>query len=204
MRSPKTMLAVVLLLGAANAARADLIINGTFGTGDFTGWTQAGDTDFTSVLSSGIYPNNLSGDQYHVEAGTLAASTPTNPDVFNLSQSIATVAGQSYTFSFYINETDTTDALNVNTTDAVQVFWNAKSLVNISEFTTNGWQLYSFTETAVSSSTNIQFNLSDYSSYVGLADVSVLAAAPVPLSPTFYSFGLGLLSLLGFRKRDKN
>ncbi len=203
MKASKTILAAVLLLGAENAAHADLIANGTFATGDFTGWTTAGDTLYSGVTSTGIYPNNMPSDQFHVEAGTANPSTPANPDVFNLAQSFESIAGQSYTFSFYINETDTTDALNINTTDALQVLWNENTLLNIAEFTTNGWQLYSFTETAGSSSSNIQFNMSDYSSYVGLADVSVVAVAPVPLSPSFYSFGLGLLSLLGLRKRYK-
>jgi hypothetical protein len=199
MTTSKTILAAVLLLGAANAAHADLIANGTFATGDFTGWTSVGDASYVSIYSStaGIYPNNMPSDQYHVEAGT------SGTNFFDISQSIATTVGQSYTFSFYINETDTTDALNTNTTDALQVLWNGNTLLNISAFTTNGWQLYSFIETAGSSNSSIQFNLSDYSSYVGLADVSVVAAAPVPLSPTFYSFGLGLLSLLGFRTRAK-
>src|SRR5689334_4677324 len=43
------LLAGALLLGMAGRANANLVANGDFETGDFTGWAQFGDTSFSGV-----------------------------------------------------------------------------------------------------------------------------------------------------------
>ena len=50
---PKNLfgLCAVLLIAFACHASANLVTNGGFETGDFTGWTQSGNTGFTSVSS---------------------------------------------------------------------------------------------------------------------------------------------------------
>ena len=175
------ILTVLSLLSLINSAEAGFISNGNFASGNLSGWTTSGDNSYTSVVQSGTLPNNLPGDQYHLEVGTIGGS-------FGLSQSFATVIGQSFTFSFYVDDQYKTDAL--------QVLWDGNSLLNITDFATNGWQLYSFSEVANSTSTSIQFNLSDSSAYLGLADVSVSSgpapAVSVPALPKIYLFGLGL------------
>jgi hypothetical protein len=51
----KWVSAVVLLLLFISAANADLIVNGGFETGDFTGWTQSGWFIDTTNPHSGVY-----------------------------------------------------------------------------------------------------------------------------------------------------
>src|ERR1700724_3978569 len=49
----KILLIIAVLASAALSARAqNLVANPGFETGDFTGWTQFGDTSFTAVATS--------------------------------------------------------------------------------------------------------------------------------------------------------
>jgi hypothetical protein len=78
------ILALVSLLGLGitQSARADLITNGGFETGDFTGWTTSG----TPTVQS-TFPHSGSFDALFSVPGSI-------------SQSLATTAGQSYTIDF--------------------------------------------------------------------------------------------------------
>ena len=78
-----------LAVGAAGPAKAGLVVNGNFGTGDFTGWTLSGDTSGPDYVS-GTFPGPYA-----------AALTTSVSDVF-LSQTLplSTVVGQEYLFSF--------------------------------------------------------------------------------------------------------
>ncbi len=77
------------LAAGANAA-TDRLANGGFETGDFTGWTETGNTDYSGVVSGGAQE----GDFYAVE-GAVGSN-----DV--LSQSFRDVAGRVYTVSGWI------------------------------------------------------------------------------------------------------
>ena len=84
--SAVVILGLVLTGIAGQAARADLVTNGNFATGDFTGWTNSDgsiviDTIFTPPYNSDVYDAAFTGNGI-------------------LSQSLATTAGQEYTLSF--------------------------------------------------------------------------------------------------------
>ena len=82
-----TLMSAILI---SSDARANLVTNGGFETGNFSGWTQGGNTGFTSVdLSighSGIY-----GAKF----GPAGIGT--------ISQNIITTPGQTYEVSFFLN-----------------------------------------------------------------------------------------------------
>lgn len=82
-------------LGSAPASAA-LVVNGDFETGDFTGWTQSGDTSFDSVIDSSNGP--IYDGTYSASLGSIAGST--------LSQVLDVVAGQSYTLTFALANLD--------------------------------------------------------------------------------------------------
>ena len=78
---------------ALPAQAANLVTNGSFETGNFSGWTQTGDTSFTGVFlgpANGRSPTD----------GNDQATFGEVQDVGTLSQDIATIAGAQYTVSF--------------------------------------------------------------------------------------------------------
>lgn len=83
---------LVLFLGtsAAFAEGVNLVNNGGFETGNFTGWTQGGNRIATTVSDS------------TVNTGSFAAALGPVGSDGNLSQTLNTVAGQAYTITFYL------------------------------------------------------------------------------------------------------
>ena len=82
-----------LAIGAAGTAQAgpNLVLNGNFGTGDYTNWALSGDNS-EAFVSSG----QLTGSTFQAALTTSAA------DNGFLMQTLATVAGQQYTYSFLL------------------------------------------------------------------------------------------------------
>ena len=87
------MFFVVVALGISSTASAgNLVTNGSFETGDFTGWTQFGDTSFTGVTGSflGFSPTDGSYQAYF---------GPTQ-GIGGIEQTFSTVPGTNYNISF--------------------------------------------------------------------------------------------------------
>ena len=93
--SPKILLALtaVAALSVAYPAKANLVTNGGFETGDFTGWTQGGDTGFDGVRGqfTGINPHSGS---FQAFLGNLNTGF--------LSQMLALAVGTTYTVDFWL------------------------------------------------------------------------------------------------------
>ena len=83
-------------VGAARPAKADgnLVLNGDFGTGDFTNWTLSGDDSQVFVSSL-----QLSGSSYQASLTTSGMG-----DGF-LTQTLSTTSGQQYLVSFLLGMT---------------------------------------------------------------------------------------------------
>jgi len=106
----RTLLIAAVALGFAAAANANLIVNPSFETGDFTGWSIGGtatsygvDLDGTAISGS-YYSDNVvnirSGDY---AAWGLVAAFATPPVNLVLSQSIDVIAGETYDIGFYLS-----------------------------------------------------------------------------------------------------
>lgn len=69
MKSYLTIVAATLAFAAGSAQAANLITNGSFGTGDLTGWTVTGDQSATAVISPAGVDQTV--DQYELSAGSI-------------------------------------------------------------------------------------------------------------------------------------
>src|SRR5262245_4914753 len=146
---------VAALCGGVRQARADLVVNGGFETGNFNGWTVSGNTGFTGVANG----NSLPGDVNHFGAhsGTYAAFLgPVGSDgQLSQTQTLATVAGQTYTFSFWLASTG-------GQPNDFTAFWDGTQVYSEVDPTSFGvghnYQNHTFTVVATGSSTQITFS----------------------------------------------
>lgn len=175
---------VALLLVVAPMAFAD-ITNGSFETGDFTGWTLGGDTTFDGVSCGG-----------GAQDGSCFAFFGPVGDQGTMSQSFSDTAGAQYTFSFWL-EASGDDPSNFSAS------WNGTSLLSLSDPNTGGvWQQFSFTETGTGSDT-ISFSFRDDPGFIDLDNVSVtpVTTGTTPEPTSLLLLGSGLLMAGGAVRR---
>ena len=192
--------ALLLLTGlvATDPARADLVTNGGFETGDFTGWTVSGNAN------QGMTPDTfvLGGPHSGSYAAFLGAP---NSDGF-LSQDIATTANEKYTVSYYL-AVDTNAAGDSTPNDfsasfGGQTLFSGTNLAvtqsgGFGSYDPSDYTLYTFSAVATGPTSTLQFGFRNDPSEFRLDDVSVVDAGPVPEASTTVSFGLLLMLGLG-------
>jgi hypothetical protein len=182
---PKLLLAltVAALFSVSHLTFANLVTNPGFETGDFTGWTQSGDTSFT-----GVDGNPHSG----TNAGFFG---PTGSNGF-LSQDLATMAGGLYNLSFWLENDDTSGD------NHFEVSWNGSIILSLDNAPQFGYTLFTFTGLSAStSSTPLQFGFFNPPSFWFLDDVSVEAAGgSVPETFSTLWLALPFAGMVGFRR----
>jgi hypothetical protein len=139
-----------------------LVQNGGFETGDFTDWTMNGDTNLTFVSA---YAYAVKSGNYGVVVGT--AGSP-----IYLSQTIPTVAGQSYLVSLWL---DSPDGLTPN---GLTLSWGGNVVCEETNLPAIGWTNLQFVLAASSTNTLLEIIADDDPSDLGLDDISVTAAPP--------------------------
>jgi hypothetical protein len=133
---PKILLALtaVAALSVAYPAKANLITNGGFETGNFTGWTA----DFNGIVlgtSGGVAPHS----------GNFQAAFS---NISSLTQSVATTPGASYTINFFL-------ALASVRPNSFSVSWGGVPIFSLTNQANFG---YTFNVTASTAFTALLFN----------------------------------------------
>jgi hypothetical protein len=183
----------VLATVAVSGASAQIVTNGGFETGDFTGWTQFGNTGFSGVEPVGVH------------SGSFGAFFGPVGSTGGITQALATTSGDSYTFSFWLSN----DGVGQGTT-SFEADWNGASVFTLSNPSTFDYTLESFTETAGSNSTPITFSFQNDPSFWLFDDVSVVDNGPAgstssvtPEPTTMTLMATGLVAMAGIGRRRK-
>jgi hypothetical protein len=187
MRSVLYGLAALAACAACSGrASADLVVNGGFETGNFSGWTTFGDTTFLDVVT------------FPVHSGNFAASMGPIGSIAGIFQNLATVAGQSYVIEFWLQS----DGLTPN---AFQFSWGGVLEENRTNIPSQGFTLETFTLTATSASTELRFGFRNDPGFLGFDDVSVnpVPVNAIPEPATLALAGLGALCLAPFARRKR-
>jgi hypothetical protein len=182
-------LAALLLVATGPARAQELVVNGGFETGDFTGWTQSGNTGATGVDDS-----NPHSGRYAAYLG------PVGSEGF-LSQNLTTVAGGTYTLSYWL-------ANDGGTPSSFRAIINGADLAGSGLTDPSGFAYtqYAFDFVATGTATSLSFGFRQDPHFFYLDDVSVVPASPAPEPASLTLFGLGLVPLAGYaawRRRQK-
>jgi hypothetical protein len=154
----------VVTLTALTQAGQQLVQNGGFETGDFTGWSASGNTGNETISTKSDYAHSGS---YGAQLGPVGA-------LGYLTQSLSTTPGQAYVLSLWLDSPDGT------TPNEFSVSWNGMNIFDKVNLGRTGWTNLIFKVTASSSSTLLSIGLRNDPSYFGLDDVSVAPYSPFP------------------------
>ncbi|MES2538090.1 MAG: PEP-CTERM sorting domain-containing protein [Pseudomonadota bacterium] len=177
--------ALLLLSVSAVTAHANLIQNGGFEEGDFTGWTHSGNLDHTEVRPA------------HKHDGSLGAMLGAIDQDGFLSQALPTLIGQKYELTYWLYS-DGKAASHFSTTVGGSVFFDQSGI----PFQT--YTEYTFDFIASSTSTMLQFGFFNTLGFLGLDDISVVAVNAIPEPETTGLLALGLMAVVLSRRRKQS
>jgi hypothetical protein len=200
-RLPLTCVFLSLAASAFSGPLTNIVQNGDFETGDFTGWTISSTASNTWFIDS-THPHGGNFD-----ASTGCVSDPcingSSAEQNYLFQNLVTNIGDSYTLTFWYDPGD----VSGGGTSELVVQWGGTAIADllligqgeipsITPVTPNaGYNLYTFSLTATSTSTQLNFLGRQDPSDSFLDDVSVVDTSAVPEPVSFLLAAGGLLAL---------
>lgn len=183
----RLFLATSLVIGnIAPASAANLVQNGNFETGDFSGWSLSGNVEYTRVID------------FEGLDETFAARVGPVGSAGVLAQTLVTAVGVSYEISFWLrNESDGTNRFEAS-------FGDTSLLLDLRDQTAFPFRRYTFVRTASNESTALRFTYRNDPSYWYLDSVSVTPlAVPEPASWAMIIAGFGLIGAASRRRRTR-
>ena len=176
-------------LSASLAAHANLITNGGFETGDFSGWTTSIDPVWDGV------------DTAAPHAGVYAAFFGNPGGTSTISQTLATVSGAAYDIRFWLMAEG--DPFGNAAPNLFSFNWDgapgAPAMVDTGSF---GYTQFEYQLVASSSSTVISFSFSDTPAFWDFDSVDVTAVPNRVPEPGSLALVLGALgALVGIKRR---
>ena len=186
--------AFVGVLAVASPVRANAITNSSFETGNFADWT-------TQIAPSGSLL--LVGGRGHSGAAAWFGAMGGKDD--GLSQTFATLPGESYLVTFWLGHGAT------DTANAFSVWWENTPLLALTNSSRFGQHRYSFVTTAQDDETTLRFSGRELLDFYYLDDVSVvgvprletLTALATPEPATLSLLLGGALALAGRAHRSR-
>jgi hypothetical protein len=181
---------MLTLSGGANATVVNLLTNGSFETGDFSGWTLSGNSGFLGVTTSfgGVSPED---GQYLAFSGGVGSDNV-------LSQTFTDVAGTTYTVTGWVYGFGGSPSdVGLNITDSSS---NLSAAIYISPYPASGWTEYKlvFVGSGLDTLTILSRNDPSYQ----LLDNFQILTTSIPEASTWAMMLLGMagLGFAGYRK----
>ena len=189
------------LLCAPALADANLVANPGFESGDFGGWTLAGETrpDHSFVSSPTHYPG---WDEWLPHGGNSFAALGAIGSSLSLSQTIATTPGESYVFTFHLGSDGETPDSFAATWDGSPVFALTDAPETPGHDLKNGppaaaYAAHSYQVLATGPTTTIQFTSQNGPGWWAFDDVSV---TPLPEPSSLALIAAGILGVAASRR----
>jgi hypothetical protein len=141
----------------------NVVTNGDFETGDFSGWTQSGDLSYTNVITGTAGSSTIHG-------GTHAAEFGPSMGLGYIAQTLATTVGVTYTLDFWLS----------HSSGAAPTEWlvrvGGNTVLDVHDSAGFSYTEFTFTFTATSSATALQFGFYEPPAYFYLDDIRVFAS----------------------------
>jgi hypothetical protein len=141
-----------------------LVANGGFESGSFSGWTRSGNLSATGVGTVSSLPSPGAP-----HSGSYAAYFGPTGSLGYIAQTLATTPGVTYTLSFWLAHPYSDTGMGTEWLVSV----GGMTLMDVTDAGNFGYTQFTFTFTATSSSTVLQFGFLEPPSYFFLDDVSV-------------------------------